>query len=133
MMKEQDLFEYLRDNVWKDLVQSQGTFDTFDCQSDESRVYIELKSRLTHYPTLLLEKKKFDAVTEQAFKLEYAPWYINSTPEGIYGFKLDLIADPQWEMKWLPRTTEFANKGNIDKEVMFLDVNSATFYQPFKQ
>lgn len=126
-MKEQELFDWLKENNYPDLVKSEGTYDTFDCLSDEFRFYIELKSRLTHYPDLLLERKKFMAVTQKAEELGYIPWYINSTPVGIFGFRLDSLNNIQWEIKWLPKTTEFVDKGKIDKEVTFLDTAKADF------
>jgi hypothetical protein len=42
-MKEKELFDYLKENKFPDLVKSEGTYDTFDCISDEAGFYIELK------------------------------------------------------------------------------------------
>jgi hypothetical protein len=130
-MKEQQLFEFLKENYYPDLEKSEGQFDVFDCSSAEHKMYIELKSRLTHYPDLLLEKKKYDAVTDKAFNLGYTPWYINSTPQGVYGFNLAHLLAPAWEKKWLPKTTEFGDRGKMDKEVIFLDVKTATIQVSF--
>jgi hypothetical protein len=132
-MKEQELFDYLKRAYYPDLEKSEGTFDTFDCVSREFEMYVELKSRLTHYPTLLLERKKYNALMQHAENLSYQAWYINNTPEGIYGFNLSHMAEPVWETKWLPKTTEFGDRGKIDKEVTFLDVNTATIQVSFPQ
>lgn len=131
-MKEQELFEHLQENYYPDLVRSQGTYDTFDCRSDDMQMYIELKSRLTHYPTLLLERKKYEAITDMAHRLNYQAWYFNNTPQGIYGFNLSSLPIPKWEVKWLPKTTEFGDRGNIDKEVTFLNTAAADVKQVFK-
>jgi hypothetical protein len=48
------------------------------------------------------------------------PWYINSTPEGVWGFDLSKIVQPQWKERWLPMTTEFANNKKRTKLVGFL-------------
>lgn len=125
-MKEQELFDYLKDNLYPDLEKSEGTFDTFDCTSKEFEMYVELKSRLTHYPTLLLERKKYNALIQHAENLSYTAWYINNTPEGIFGFNLSHMTEPTWETKWLPKTTEFGDRGKVDKEVAFLDTTAAT-------
>jgi hypothetical protein len=56
-MREPELFEWLRDNFYPDLAKSESEFDGFDCQSDEHKLFIELKSRKTHYDELLIEKQ----------------------------------------------------------------------------
>jgi len=132
-MKEKELFDWLKGSVYPDLEKSEGEFDTFDCKSDSFKHYIELKSRLTHYNTLLLEKKKYDALVGRAHYLGYQPWYINNTPQGIYGFNLGVIDEPEWETKWLPKTTEFGDKGKMDKLVTFLDISTATVQVSFSR
>lgn len=124
-MKEQELFDFLKSSLLPDLERSADQFDGFDCITSEHQLFIELKSRHTHYDTLLLEKKKYDFLIEKAAELGYKPVYINSTPEGIWSFELQEI-NPVWEEKWLPTTTEFANTSKKMKEVTFLNVNDGT-------
>lgn len=107
-----------------DLEHSPNEFDGFDCVTDEFKMFIELKSRNTHYDTLLLEKKKYDFLTSKANELGLKAWYINSTPEGVWSFLLSGIEDFVWEEKWLPVTTEFANKSKLMKEVTFLPTSA---------
>ena len=121
-MKEQELFDWLKDNLLPDLERSPETYDGFDCISQEKHLFIELKSRNTHYDTLLLEKKKFDFLRQKSSDLRLLPTYINSTPNGIWQFNLSLIY-PVWEEKWLPTTTEFANTSKKIKEVTFLSTS----------
>jgi hypothetical protein len=86
-------------------------------------MFIELKSRLTHYDTLLLERKKFDFLVTTAKVLNYEPWYINSTPIGVWAFPLNsVVKDLEWVDKWLPTTTEFQDKSKTTKLVTFLPV-----------
>ena len=59
-MKEQELFDYLKDSHFPDLTKSEGVFDSFDCSSTAKGIYVELKCRHTHYPDLLIEKSKYD-------------------------------------------------------------------------
>jgi len=59
-VKEQELFDWLKSGFLPDLEKSVGTYDGFDCTSTEKKMFIELKSRKTHYPELLIEKMKFD-------------------------------------------------------------------------
>lgn len=122
-MREQELFDWLKENHLPDLERSPEMFDGFDCISQEKHLFIELKSRHTHYDTLLLEKKKYDYLRTTAGTLRLLPTYINSTPSGVWKFNLSLI-DPVWEEKWLPTTTEFANTTKKMKEVTFLHIDS---------
>ena len=65
-MREPELFEWLKDNLYPDLSRSESEFDGFDCISDEKKLFIELKSRNTHYDELLIEKYKFDFLVTEA-------------------------------------------------------------------
>ena len=121
VLKEPELFEYLKEFHYKDLEQS-DEFDTWDCVSQEHKMFVELKSRKTRYPDLLSEEMKYRALIEAAGIRSLTPWYINATPEGIYGFNLTTTPEPKWEGKWLPNTTEFSNKSNRTKLVGFLKV-----------
>lgn len=120
-MKEQELFDWLKANQYSNLIRSENTYDHFDCTTN--KLYIELKCRYTHYPTLLIEEAKYQRLINQAGKL--TPYYINSTPEGIYGFNLAKLPEPEWVDKWMPATTEFVNTRKIIKRVGFLDINLA--------
>lgn len=125
-MKEQELFDWLKANKFPDLIHSPETYDGFDCTSEAEKLFIELKCRRTHYPDLLIEKIKFDFLVSESSKLGLEPWYINWTPEGIYAFNLlslDQNVGIEWNEKWLPSTTEFANKNNKMKLVGFIHVD----------
>lgn len=125
-MKEQELFDWLKANKFPDLIHSPETYDGFDCTSEAEKLFIELKCRRTHYPDLLIEKIKFDFLVSESDKLGLQPWYINWTPEGIYAFNLlslDQNVGIEWNEKWLPSTTEFANKNNKMKLVGFIHVD----------
>ena len=120
-MKEQELFDWLKAGHYSDLEKSSNEYDGFDCTSNHYKMFIELKSRLTHYDTLLLERKKFDFLVVTAEVLGYQPWYINSTPLGVWAFPLNsVVKDLEWVDKWLPTTTEFQNKSKTSKLVTFL-------------
>lgn len=123
-MKEQELFDWLKSGFLPDLEKSVGAYDGFDCTSTEKKMFIELKSRKTHYPELLIEKMKFDFLVDEANKLGLTPWYINYTPEGVYAFDLSSpsVSSIEWAEKWLPATTEFPNKNNKMKMVGFIKV-----------
>ena len=123
VLKEPQLFDYLKEFHYPDLRKSEDEFDTFDCISDEARMYIELKSRNTHYDDLLIEETKYRALMQSAAGYGLFPWYINATPNGVWGFNLSKLPAPKWEDKWLPSTTEFARRGNKTKLVGFLNIN----------
>jgi hypothetical protein len=123
-MKEQGLFDWLKENKFPDLIHSPETYDGFDCTSESEKLFIELKCRRTHYPDLLIEKMKYDFLLSESAKLGLAPWYINWTPEGIWAFPLlSLESEIEWKEKWLPSTTEFANKNNKMKLVGFIHID----------
>lgn len=122
-MKEQELFDWLKAEKFPDLIHSPEVYDGFDCVSEEQKLFIELKCRRTHYPELLIEKMKYDFLLEESAKLGLSPWYVNSTPEGIWAFALLDLKDITWAEKWLPSTTEFANKNNKMKMVGFIHVD----------
>lgn len=124
-MKEQELFDHLKQKVYHDLVKSEGQFDTFDCISQDHQSYIELKCRHTHYPDLLIEQSKYVRLVDEAGFRVLDPWYINSTPNGIFAFDLSRVPEPAWEERWMPTTTEFANTSKKVKVVGFLHLDYA--------
>lgn len=124
-MKEADLFNHLKESIYPDLTKSEGTFDAFDCISLKAGHYIELKCRYTHYPTLLIEEMKYRKLITQAAERELTPFYINSTPEGIFSFDLLDLAEPEWVTHKMPATSEFSNRTKVDKLVGYLSIEEA--------
>lgn len=127
--KEEDLFNWLQTNVYPDLVKARNQMSRWDCYAPLLKHRIELKCRRTHYNTLLLEKKKYDAMLEESDKHLDVPVYINSTPKGVYLFDLNKIA-VEWEDKYLRSTTEFGNSKRITKEVCFLKLEDGLLLYP---
>jgi len=119
---EADLFTYLKSRYMSDLEKARHEFDYHDCQSDTTKRHIELKCRHKHYDELILEKDKYDALMQQAERLGYTPWYINSTPQGVYGFNLKIIK-MTWTIRQLPATTTFNNPQTISKTVTYLKIS----------
>ena len=125
--KEPQLFDYLKENYYPDLEKSEE-FDNWDCISLEAKMFIELKSRKTHYPDLLIEESKYQGLLLAAGIRSLTPWYINSTPAGVWGFNLTDIPQPKWEEKWLPITTEFENRTKRTKLVGFLKLEDGIVF-----
>ena len=115
-MIEQDLFIYLKEKVYPDLVMSNSPISRWDCYSPKTKHRIELKCRKTHYDELVIERGKFDAMIEKANDNFDLPIYINSTPKGIYKWNLFFV-EPIWFEKQLPKTTDFSNNFKITKEI----------------
>ena len=113
-----ELFEALK-SVYPDLTPVSPT-DRHDGITSDS--YIEMKCRRTHYPTLLIEKKKWDYLAEIRARTGARTLYINSTPQGVYQFDLGALNEPEWQLKALPDKTDFANKGFVKKLAGFLDL-----------
>ena len=124
MWNEEQLFDWLKEFVYFDLVKAKNQMSRWDCYSPKFRHRIELKCRRKHYDSLLIEKSKYDAMIFEAGKHLDIPMYINSTPEGIYSFDL-LEIKPEWIFKSLRATTQFANNKNVLKKIAFLDVDNA--------
>jgi hypothetical protein len=121
--KEEALFLHLKENFYPDLEFAPETYSKHDCIDGE--VLIELKCRNKHYPTMLIEKKKYDYLTETANELGLLPLYVNSTPEGIYKWDLSSV-DIEWKVENKhPATTTFHNNRRVEKEVGYLDVEEA--------
>tara|TARA_R100001369_G_scaffold31804_2_gene56346 strand:- start:701 stop:1090 length:390 start_codon:yes stop_codon:yes gene_type:complete len=122
--KEKDLFKYLTGCCYTDLLKARKQMSRWDCYSPETFHRIELKCRGVHYDTLLIEKKKYDAIVNKCNDNLDIPMYINSTPKGVYRFNLYLV-DPVWEIQYHNKTTQFANTNKIPKEVAMLDIKDA--------
>ena len=122
-LTEQELFNYIKERYLEDLVKSDHTYEYLDATSHGYRLSIELKCRHTHYDELILEKDKYESLLQQANALGFTPFYINSTPQGIYAFNLRKIK-VTWTTKRLPAST--FNKGpEIDKEIALLHIDKA--------
>ena len=124
-MNEAELFNHLKSEMYPDLVKSEGTYDSFDCISEKAGHFIELKCRHTHYSDLLIEQMKYRKLIEQSCELNLLPFYINSTPQGIYSFDLTEIAEPEWVSHLMPATSEFENRAKVQKLVGYLLIEDA--------
>lgn len=122
-LTEQELFDYIKARYLDDLVKSEDTYEYLDATSHGYRLSIELKCRHTHYDELILEKDKYESLMQQANALGFTPFYINSTPKGIYAFNLRKIT-VTWTTKRLPATT-FDKGPDIDKVIALLHIDKA--------
>lgn len=122
-MTEQGLFDYIKETYLEDLQKSEHTYEYIDATSYGYRLSIELKCRHTHYDELILEKDKYESLMQQANELGFTPFYINSTPQGIYAFNLRKIT-VTWTTKRLPSST-VENGAAIDKEIALLHIDEA--------
>lgn len=122
---ESKLFTYLKENVIFDLEQSEDQYSFYDCYSLEFNWDVELKCRKTHYDDLIIEKSKYDKLLFRSIYHNTEPIYINSTPRGIYLFKLVDIPMPQWEDRMMPKTSEFSQRHFISKTVGYLNISDS--------
>ena len=122
-LSETDLFWGLKDLV-PDLKQSENEYEKYDCYSVKHNVYVELKCRRTHYDDLLIERSKYNALMERA--KGWIPFYICSTPEGVYSFNLKELRQPVWEDREMPQTTDFERNDKVSKSVGFLHIDKST-------
>ena len=123
--KEIDLFNWLKENTYPDLVKLEKNNSRWDCYSPKTGHRIELKCRRKHYDTLLIEKKKYLSMINNCSEILDTPIYINSTPNGIYSFNLNLIT-PNWEINNKnPATTYWSKSEKIQKEVAYLEISKS--------
>lgn len=122
-LTENELFEYIKERYLEDLTKSKDQYEYLDATSYGYRLSIELKCRQTHYDELILEKDKYESLMQQANALGFTPFYINSTPKGIYAFNLRKIK-VTWITKRLPANT-FEKGPAIDKEIALLHIDKA--------
>ena len=120
---EQALFDYIKATYLEDLEKSEHTYEYIDATSNGYRLTIELKCRHTHYDELILEKDKYESLIGRAQELGFTPFYINSTPQGIYAFNLRKIT-VTWTTKRLPSST-VDNGPDVDKEIALLHIDKA--------
>jgi hypothetical protein len=124
-MNEEVLFYFLREGFYPDLEKAPGIYDAFDCISVRAGHYIELKCRHTHYPTLLIEEMKYRKLITQAAERDLIPYYINSTPQGVFSFDLMDVPEPVWFNHQMPATTEFDRLDKVEKLVGYLPIEEA--------
>jgi|TARA_R100001126_G_C4845288_1_gene159075 hypothetical protein len=123
--EEQHLFDLLKHNRYPDLVKARKPMSRWDCYSPKQRHRLELKCRTKHYDTLLIEKKKYDSII-QACKIHFdIPYYVCSTPLGVFLFNLFLVK-ADWEVNNRnPATTKFFFRNRVEKEVAYIHINQA--------
>ena len=124
-MKENELFDFLKQNYIEDLTLSEHKFNRWDCTSEMYKYRIELKCRNKHYNELMLEKDKYFAMINSYLDTNYRPLYINSTPNGIYIFDLSKIT-PSWITdNRMPKTTEFEQTDKVEKTYALISILEA--------
>lgn len=125
-MREQDLFNVVKRYLAPDLRKTSDQYDTIDAVTEQWHAHVEFKCRATHYPDLLLEEKKYNAMMARYKSTGYDPVYVCSTPQGIYSFRLLALPPLTWQTTMNPRTTEFGAQTKIPKRVAYLPVAWAT-------
>lgn len=119
---EAELFNYLKSHYIPDLVFSRNQMSRWDCYSPDKKYRIELKCRRKHYDSMLIEKKKYDALKQEANKHKDRPIYICSTPKGVWAFDLNNFKDIEWLKKSMPEKTDFKGNKWIKKEIAYLEL-----------
>ncbi len=120
---ERELFNLIKERIADDLKVSEHKMSKYDCYSLSYNADIELKCRNVHYDDLVIEKIKYDALIARAAMFNTRPIYINSTPLGVWSFRLDELAEPAWEDRRMPKTTYFANNNMIVKVVGYYNIS----------
>ena len=123
-MQEKELYKWLKSHYVDDLVLSSSEFSIYDCYSVKYRSIFELKSRDTHYDTLMIEQPKFSKLVELAKSKKCNAFYVCYTPEGVYSFNL-LKIRPKFSTFILPSSSYNWNAYKKEKIVAMLRVSEA--------
>lgn len=123
MTTEKGLFNWIKKNFISDLKESEKATSRYDCFSNRYNLDIELKCRRTHYPDLIIEKKKYDSLMLRSKEYGTIPVYVNSTPNGVWAFYLADIKI-KWQNKLLPKQTDFSDNTFIEKKIGYLTLES---------
>ena len=119
---EEELFNYLKERYFPDLEKSKNKMEHYDCFSRKYRVVIELKCRRKHYDELMIEKIKYDKLVS----MDWKSIYVNSTPLGVFAFKIMEI-EPNWIIdNRMPHKTDFhIFRSEKEKTYTLLNVSKA--------
>ena len=88
----------------------------------------EVKVRDTHYPELMLEKIKLEALNKKAKEFDADAYYVNITPSGCYIFKLKDTIEYEWikEMHWASTTDK--SRGKKLKSLVYIPLSDGRVY-----
>ncbi len=66
-------------------------------------------------------------ITKQRLRAErdLIPYYINSTPQGVFSFDLMDLPEPVWFNHQMPASTEFDRVDKVEKLVGYLPIDEA--------
>ena len=123
-LSEANLFYYLKANYWPDLDYSPDHYNRIDAITHAGEAVIELKCRRAHYPHMMIEKDKYDALIDMADRLDYKAAYINSTPLGIYFWHIT-NCDIEWNTAMLPASSFGQTLTFTTKVVGYLPISAA--------
>ena len=106
-LTEQDLFSLFQKR-YADIIDLNvdNEFAPLDWYIPSLDTYIEAKCRKKDYPTIFVEKDKWD----QMKQVERC-WYVNSTPRGIYAFVLQEIEEPLFRERLMEKSQQFNGQG----------------------
>ena len=68
---------------------------------------------------------KYQKLMAQSKARGLTPYYINSTPQGVFSFNLNDLPVPEWTVDKMPKTSQFSNRSKVDKLVGYLDISEA--------
>jgi hypothetical protein len=123
ILRERDLFNLVKLHIAPDLEISEHRTSEYDCYSLIYNADIELKCRRSHYDDLVIEKAKYESLIKRSAMFKTKPIYINSTPNGVWSFRLDEMDEPLWSDRKMPTTTHFRNKNVIVKVVGYYNIS----------
>jgi hypothetical protein len=127
-MTQEELQWIAVDKLKTSITATTDVYCTFDGYSED--YVIEFKCRRKHYPTQLIEYKKFKSNSDQADESGKEFLYIISTPSGEYVFNVSKLAadgyDFGWEDRRMPSKTDFYSPSRMEyKKVGYIDVMDA--------
>ena len=72
----------------------------------------------------IISKSLFSDIKNLAEKLKgLKVIHINSTPRGVWVFRLTVVPEPEWETRGMPKTSEFSQRQFINKIVGYYHID----------
>ena len=124
-MTQEELQWIAVDKLKTSITATTDVYCTFDGYSED--YVIEFKCRRKHYPTQLIEYKKFKSNSDQADESGKEFLYIISTPNGVYVFNVSKLREEDYDFSWedrkMPSKTDFSGQYHLDKRVGYISTS----------
>jgi hypothetical protein len=122
-LNETQLFELFK-KEYPDIIDLNilNEFSEIDWYIPELNINIEAKCRNKHWPSMYIEENKYKKL------IQYEKcWYVNSTPEGIFGWDVHKLKNIIFRQKLVTSTQQFGKQEKVFKSISDLPISRCDF------